>query len=56
MSFLLDSYLEEIMRAVTRAWAIPRVKVNGFFLTMAKKIRGRQMVEWMARLEMQAGG
>ena len=39
------SYLEEIMRAVTSAWAIPRVKVNGFFLTMATKIRGRQMVE-----------
>lgn len=45
-----DSDLEEIMSAVTRAWAIPSVNVYGFFLTMRKKISGRQMVAWIARL------
>lgn len=46
----VDSDLEEIMSAVTRACAIPNVNVYGFFLTMTKKISGRQMVAWMARL------
>lgn len=46
-----DSDLEEIMSAVTRAWAIPSVNVYGFFLTMTKKMSGRQMVAWIARLK-----
>lgn len=45
-----DSDLEEIMSAVTRAWAIPSVNVYGFFLTMMKKMSGRQTVAWIARL------
>jgi len=47
------AHLEEIMRAVTKACAIPRVKVNGFFLTNTKYIRGRNMMEWMASLWME---
>lgn len=29
---------------------MPRVNVYGFFLTMTKKMRGRQTVAWIARL------
>lgn len=50
MRSLEDSDLEEIMSAVTRAWAIPSVNVYGFFLTMTKKMSGRQMMAWIARL------
>ena len=43
-------YLEEIMRAVRRAWAIPMANWKGFFRTIMKYISGRITMEWIASL------
>lgn len=44
-------YLEEIMRAVRSACAIPMANRKGFFLTIIKQISGRIIVEWIASLQ-----
>lgn len=43
-------YLEEIMTAVRRAWAIPMANRKGFFRTTIKYISGRITMEWIASL------